>query len=128
MCGEGDEVAACASVAETRRAILGVSKQRQALLDRKGNPDKGYRLMPEERSDMANTVRDEFEMTEEQLVLQLRDQQDCMDALELPSSQLALPSSKLGAKPQRQAAGGAAQPTDRRGMGEGARESTCSWH
>ena len=71
--GMGDE--------ETSRAILGVMKQRQAFLDRKGITGKGYRLTPEERSEMVKEVRDEFEMTEEQLELQLRDHHDRMDAL-----------------------------------------------
>ena len=51
--GMDDEDTSCASVEDTTKAILSALTQRQAFLGRKGITDKGYRLTPTERGDMA---------------------------------------------------------------------------
>ena len=113
MGDEDDEVTAYASVEDTKKAILGVLKQRHAFLGRKGITDKGYRRTPKERGAMATHVRDKFGMTVEHRELQRRDLEDRMDALALHPNQFALSLGHMGAQRKRQAARGAPRPTGR---------------
>ena len=102
----------------TMEAILGVLKQRQAIIDRMRITGKGYRLTPEERGGWWKKCAASSNWLG-QPGLQLRGLQDKVDALEPPPTQLALPPGLLDTKQTRQAARGAVRPTGRGGKGEG---------
>jgi hypothetical protein len=111
-----EDSTAFASQEETRQAILSVLKLRQVFLQGKDIDNLCHILSPDERGELAKSARMAYEMSVEQLDLQLRDEEKA-----------SAKGKPLAAKGKGKARGkvhadGAAQPTGKGGVAKFVRQ------